>query len=245
MKTKLISVTLLSFGIISFGIIGLTASQAWAHKPMRSTNNQVARLMYRAANPKSGFEKRLGAVRRLLSLKSGVPKGMRTSALLLERQLMRSLIDKHGDSLMHGFAGGSMEAAAQAYGSGPFTKADRVHRQAAQLFKYAAGRQLGTIEAELSALKDGSARDQAARGWDPVKEVKRDVATMRKVLNQPVAKTQGERWLSEARSRLATIERQQQGVIDGFKQGLQQEAAKNKRAENLSRALGPWAVFFQ
>lgn len=232
------------FCIGFFGVFGITGS-AHATKPGRSTNNSVARLMYRAANPMSGFEKRLGAVRRLLSLKSGVPKGMRTSALLLERQLMRSLIDKHGDSLMHGFAGGSMEAAAQAYGAGPFTKADRVHRQAAKLFNYAAGRQLGTIEAELRALKDGSARDQAARGWDPVKEVKRDVATMRKVLNQPVAKTQGERWLSEAKSRLATIERQQQGVIDGFKQGLQQEAAKKERAENLGRALGPWAVFFQ
>jgi hypothetical protein len=238
MTTKAINVLICS--VLVFGI----TNSAEANKPSRPAPN-VAKLMYRAANPRSGFEKRLVAVRRLLALKSSVPKGMRTSALLLERQLMRSLIDKHGDSLMHGFSGGSMEAAAQAYGSGPFTKADRVHRRAAKLFNYAAGRQLGTIEAELRALKDGSAREQAARGWDPVQELKRDAATMRKVLNQPVAKAQGERWLSEAKSRLAAIEKQQQGVITGFNQGLKQEAAKKERADNLSRALGPWAVFFQ
>jgi hypothetical protein len=190
--------------------------------------------MAAAANPNRGYGARLRLVRSVLAqpVKS-VPKGTRLTALLVERSLMRGLISEGGDSRMHGFYANSIPDAVTAYGSGPFTKANRVHRKAAGLFNQCATYQIQHLDGYAKRAMKGD-----PQGYDPVKYLQGGMAKMTKYLASPVAKAQGQEWNAWAQAQMKQV----QGYIDNGSLKPQPKPRASQRPRR--RSANPWLAMW-
>jgi hypothetical protein len=212
-------------------LIAGAALLAAAPAAAKYTHKNISRAMAAAANPNTGYGARLRHVRSILAQPAkGVPKATRLSALLVERSLMRAVIDAGGDSRMHGFTENSISDAVTAYGSGPFTRANRVHRQAADLFKSCATRQIEHLDAYARRAMEGD-----SQGYDPVQYLQNGLKKMNGHLGSSVAKAQGQEWQSWAQAQMKQV----QGYIKNGSLAQQQRQPKPEPGRTPNRVVTP------